>query len=174
MMINGNETKYNDFALAPLEQMQEMSKEFGKTIRSYVLNLDDFCKLNSKVFALHTEQLSNIAHNKFAQLNETLNSLLKFSLNPTTKQTIMSLIDEQKNIYQKFGVAFKTNGKIQTTKTTSSNFFGIIKSAIILVLEIILNLINIKTADNNLEKEQIFDMLLKDLTEFVTKVIKLL
>jgi len=166
--------KYDDFALPPDEQIQVMAREFGKATKTLAINSNSACELCAKIFALQTEQLSNITHNKFAQLNETLNSLLKFSLNPTTKQTIISLIDEQKNIYQKFGVAFKTNGKIQTTKTTSSNFFGINKSAIILVLEIILNLINIKTADNNLEKEQIFDMLLKDLTEFVTKVIKLL
>lgn len=174
MMINGNETKYNDFALAPLEQMQEMSKEFGKTIKSSVLNLDDFCKLNSKVFALHTEQISNKAHSKFLTLHETLNSLLRFSLNTSMKQNVMSLIEESKNIYQKFSLVFEQTTKINTTKINSSNFFGIIKSAILLVLEIILNLINIKAADNNLEKEQIFDMLLKDLTEFAEKLFKLI
>lgn len=174
MMINGNETKYNDFALAPLEQMQEMSKEFGKTIRSSVLNLDDFCKLNSKIFALHTEQLSNKAHSNFLTLHESLNSLLRFSLNTNMKQSIMSLIEEVKNIYQKFSLVFEQTTKPNITKTNGSNFFGIVKSAILLVLEIILNLINIKTTDNNLEKEQIFDMLLKDLTEFAEKLFRLI
>lgn len=167
--------EYNDFALPPEEEINIMAKEFGKAVKSTtILKNDDSCEILSKIFKLQTQQLSTKAHTKFAELNSALNNMLRFSLKSEAKQTINSLIEEEKNIYQKFSVAFKTNDKIQATKISNSNFFALIKISILLVLQIILNLMGIKTTENNLEKEEIFDILLKELTEFAEKLLNLM